>query len=244
MKHNLGVMTVAVIGWAVISAGSGCGAGSDETIDERATLTTAINSDDGGLTMTNEAITSELSSLAAITDSEVGDIAEEVQEELGSGELVAETGTDDYGNDQTLDEEAATRPDRVLGFLRGHWHKKDESDDGNPRGKLGKIFARIRLYRNGLVDAYLRGHYGVNRKGDNVVFAKILDLNGNFLGLFKGGYGFKGRLSGAIFKMVNGSRTRIGAIKAHKVDRPAENLPDDVGGVFRGRIRIKIGDGE
>ena len=85
------------------------------------------------------------------------------------------------------------RPDAdgcAEGFLRGTWRAK-ETSDGREVGVLKGRFAAD----DGRLRGLMRGVFGVRENGKQVWFAKVVDRDGTFLGIFAGRYG-DGRFAG------------------------------------------------
>jgi hypothetical protein len=89
---------------------------------------------------------------------------------------------DEAGNAVAFNSVAVMPGECANGFLAGQWKPvDDERFDGRFRGKW--------ISENGEHMGYLRGIYGVNRRGDSVFFGKWIEENGRFRGLLKGRYG-------------------------------------------------------
>jgi hypothetical protein len=93
------------------------------------------------------------------------------------------------------------------GFLEGRWVRKDS---------VGGAFFGKWINRQGTRVGHLRGIWGVNRLGQQVLYGKWIDLNGKFQGLLSGTWGHDensttGWMEG---RWVNRSLTTAGAFTA------------------------------
>ena len=116
----------------------------------------------------------------------------------------------------------------VEGFVRGLWQTKD---DGEGRA-LGQLKGQI-VDADGAVVGNLRGIFGVRKNGHQVWFAKVVDLEGKFLGVVVGKYG-EGKLAGLF---VGRGRKVIGAV--HGAISDADGDGD---GGFLGRYTERCGE--
>jgi hypothetical protein len=74
------------------------------------------------------------------------------------------------------------RPDLCpRGFLAGKWMTSEEGDGGEFRGGW--------ISRNGQLEGYLSGNYGIDSDGRRVFFGKYIDINGTFEGRLRGVWG-------------------------------------------------------
>jgi hypothetical protein len=89
---------------------------------------------------------------------------------------------DDAGNAVAFNTLVLMPGECPQGFLAGQW--KDVEHD-----RYDGIFRGQWVSDNGLHNGYLRGVYGVNRRGVPVFFGKWISEDGRFRGLLKGRYG-------------------------------------------------------
>lgn len=89
---------------------------------------------------------------------------------------------DDAGNAVAFNSVATMPGECADGFLAGQWQPVDDPRiEGRFRGKW--------VSESGAHQGYLRGVYGVNRRGDAMFFGKWIAESGRFQGLLKGRYG-------------------------------------------------------
>jgi hypothetical protein len=110
------------------------------------------------------------------------------------------------------------------GFMRGVWRDHPEREGG--------VFFGRWIAANGHFEGFLRGHYGVNGKGEHVFFGKLINPRGRFMGILAGEYGYGSEKYGGWFsgRWVTGNLRTHGRLKGewkrHEQDR---------NGFFRGR---------
>ncbi len=67
------------------------------------------------------------------------------------------------------------------GFMQGKYHSRTDHPGGIFRGRT--------VNEAGVLNGYLRGHYGINDLGDQVFFGKYISETGHFKGRMRGTYG-------------------------------------------------------
>ncbi|MBI4720730.1 MAG: hypothetical protein HY770_05840 [Chitinivibrionia bacterium] len=87
---------------------------------------------------------------------------------------------DDAGNAVSIDAIRIDPTSCPQGFLRGVWKDVPERPGGVFFGKWET--------ESGMIMGHLRGVYGVNSKGDHVMFGKYIDCSGRFRGMIRGRY--------------------------------------------------------
>jgi hypothetical protein len=122
------------------------------------------------------------------------------------------------------------RPDCRQGFIAGRYIKVRDTDDGRELGRLkGKV-----LNDEGQVIGKLRGVWGERAiNGSQVLFAKIINNEGRFVGTVAGHY----RNGHFRARVLSRDRTRIGVTMGHYRTGPAGE-----GGLFRGRFSELCGE--
>jgi hypothetical protein len=110
-----------------------------------------------------------------------------------------------------------------LGFLHGVWRR-------DPDGTGGAFYGKY-VSESGLHMGFVRGFYGVNKRGEKVLFGKWISRTGEFRGILRGTYG-------------DTDENKTGYFSGHWVDRDlhvfgrvkGEWRRDDehIGGYFRG----------
>jgi hypothetical protein len=120
------------------------------------------------------------------------------------------------------------------GFLSGRWQQVGELD-GN---RLGLLRGRF-IAHDGRIRGHLRGVFGVRENGHQVWFAKVIDRDGNFLGIVAGRYA-DGRFGG-LFHTKNDAGEKIvqGMVRGFYFEGPAD---DASAGGFFGRYSERCGE--
>jgi hypothetical protein len=119
------------------------------------------------------------------------------------------------------------------GFLRGVW--KDVPD------RPGGVFFGKWESENGMILGHLKGVYGVNSKGDHVMFGKYIDCSGRFRGIIRGRYwhGEEQGQGGFAGVWMNRNMLLVGELAG--AWKTGENQYGD--GFFRGQWRMHCREG-
>lgn len=125
------------------------------------------------------------------------------------------------------------------GFMAGFWGK-DTSETADT--SLG-VFRGLWVGQHGLIEGYVKGHYGIDSTGAQVFFGKWISVDGQFEGFLKGSYrilptmrpypGVIGQYRGEIF---DANSAPIGWVKGL-----FRSGPEMAGGFFSGRWKFNCG---